>query len=416
MAELTRYTCPNCNGVLHFAADAQKVTCDFCDSTFDVSELSVADAGDEAKVTLEHSEHAHGMEDFMARAPWSAAEGNLVSHVCSTCGAEIVCDQATVATNCPYCGNVMIASDTLAGRQPQLVIPFTVDRPHAEQIMGRYVVGKWYLPGDFAAELKHIQGVYVPFYLFSGEVEGWARYRGETDHTTGDKDNRHTYTTYSDVYREGEAEFVRVPVDGSSKMPDTHMDAIEPFNYQELTEFNAGYLAGYLAEVSDEDVDECLSRAETRCANTFESKLEHDALRHVDRVSRKDHSTVVDLTRVETTMLPVWLLHSTWENNEMLFAINGQTGRIIGDMPYSRAKRRSTIFVCVLVAGVIDFFLLRSLDTDETWPWILAVVLLIGLPFLVDSHFMSQVRNANIRTEANDAVERGHFEITKRKG
>ena len=218
------------------------------------------------------------------------------------------------------------------------------------------------------------------------------------------------------MYREGEAEFVRVPVDGSSKMPDTHMDAIEPFNYQELTEFNAGYLAGYLAEVSDEDVDECLERANTRCVNTFESKLEHDALRHVDRVSRKDHATVVDLTRVETTMLPVWLLHSTWENNEMLFAINGQTGRIIGDMPYSRAKRRSTIFVCVLIAGVIDFFLLRSLDTDETWPWILAVVLLIGLPFLVDSHFMSQVRNANIRTEANDAVERGHFEITKRKG
>jgi len=416
MAELTRYTCPNCNGTLHFAPGAQKVTCDFCDSTFDVSELSVADAGDEAKVTLEHSEHARGMEGFMNRAPWAAAEGNLVSHTCSTCGAEIVCDQATVATNCPYCGNVMIASDTLAGHQPQYVIPFDVERAQAMEIMGRHVTHKFYLPRDFSAELQHIQGVYVPFYLFSGEVEGWADYRGETDHEVGDKDHRETITTYSNVYRAAEAEFVRVPVDGSSKMPDTHMDAIEPFHYDKLTEFNAAYLAGYLAEISDEDEEECLDRAKTRCVNTFEHRLERDAVRHVDRVVRRDHETNVALSDVETTLLPVWLMHCTWEAEEMLFAINGQTGKIIGDMPYSRAKRGSTIAACALVGAVIDFFLLRNADMDETWPWVMAIVILIGLPFLVDSIFMGQVRTANLATDADDAVERGHFTVTVRRG
>lgn len=418
MAELSRYVCPNCNGVLQFSSEKSQVTCEFCGGTFAVEDLKFPEVGDEEKVQLEESEHIKTVDDFLKRAPWSAEEGNLVSHTCNTCGAEIVCDQATVATNCPYCGNVMVASTTLAGRQPQMVIPFKVDRARAEKVMGEHVTGKWYLPKEFSAELQHVQGVYVPYYLFSADVRGWARYDGEKDETVGSGDDKRTITHHRDVYRAGEAEFVRVPVNGSSKMPDGHMDAIEPFDYNELQPFNVGYLAGYMAEVADESSDERQGHAKDRCQQTFESKLEHDALRHVDRVRRKDYATDIDVTTVETTMIPVWLMHCTWQNENMLFAVNGQTARIVGDMPHDSGKRALTIFVSVVIALILSLVYMFGISDDGLSAGNLGVtvVLCVLLPVLVDGFFMGQVRTANEKHEAADAVARGSFQITDRRG
>lgn len=418
MAELTRYVCPNCNGVLQFSSEKRQITCEFCGCDFAVDDLKVPEVGDRQEVEFKKSEHTNSVDDFLKRAPWDTAEGNLVSHTCNTCGAEIVCDQATVATNCPYCGNVMVASQTLAGRQPQMVIPFKVDRNKAEAVMGEHVTGKWYLPKEFAAELQHVQGVYVPYYLFSGDVNGWANYDGETDEQVGTGKERKTITHHSKVWREGEAEFVRVPVNGSSKMPDGHMDAIEPFDYDELKPFNVGYLAGYLAEVADEESQERWGHAEERAANTFESKLKDDARRHVDRVTLLDHQTDVTMNKVETAMIPVWLMHCTWQNENMLFAVNGQTARIVGDMPHDSGKRALTIAISVIIGLVLSGFYVFGISDDGLTMGNLAIMLVacILLPIVVDGFFMGQVKTANQKHDAVDAVERGHFVVTDRRG
>lgn len=418
MAELSRYVCPNCNGVLQFSPGNHEVTCSFCGGTFSVEDLKAPDIGDEEEVELQSTEHVAGVEDFLKRAPWGNAEGNIVSHTCSTCGAEIVCDQATVSTNCPYCGNVMVASSTLAGHQPQMILPFKVDRSRAEEVMGKHVRGKWYLPKAFEAELQHVQGIYVPYYLYSTTAHGWAWYDGETDTTVGTGKNKRTITTHSRVYREADATFVRVPVDGSSKMPDGHMDAIEPFDYDEFEPFNVGYLAGYLAEIPDETPDDCWGRAQDRCENTFDEKLRSDAKRHVDRVTREEYETNVELSEVETTMIPVWLMHCTWEDENMLFAVNGQTAKIVGDMPYDKGKRALTIALSLIVAAAaaIYFLIMRYDGDDRTGRIIIAVIISVFVPAIIDGIFMGQVRTANVKHEADDAVDRGRFEVTSRQG
>ena len=419
MAELTRYVCPQCNGVLQFSSDLSKVTCEFCGGEFDVSELKL-EIGDETQVEVNAGEHVKTVDEFLKRAPWEelSEANNLVSHTCNTCGAEIVCESATVATNCPYCGNVMVASSTLAGRQPDMVIPFRVNREKAEEVLGQHVTGKWYLPKEFSAELQHVQGVYVPYYLYSTEVEGWAWYDGEKDHHEGSGKDRRTVTTHHDVYREGNAEFVRIPVNGSSRMPDGHMDAIEPFDFDELEEFNVGYLAGYLAEVSDESSDQCWDKAEHRCESTFDAKLREDALRHMDRVTRESYNTDITLSGIETTMIPVWLMHCTWESENMLFAVNGQTARVVGDMPHDRGKRALTIFLSVVIGAVLALFYILKISDDgfTTGNLVLLVAACIVVPMLIDGFFMGQVRTANEKHEANDAVERGSFNVTDRRG
>lgn len=417
MAELTRYVCPNCFGAVQFSPGASKVTCEFCGGEFAVDELKV-EVGDEEQVQINAGEHVKTVEDFLKRAPWGEGGSNLVSNTCSTCGAEIVSEQATVATNCPYCGNVMVASNTLAGHQPDMVMPFKVNREKAEQVLSEHVTGKWYLPKEFSAELQHVQGVYVPYYLDSTNVRGWASYDGEIDETIGEGDDARTITHHRDVYRAGEARFVRVPVNGSSRMPDAHMDAIEPFDYNELKPFSVGYLAGYMAEVADETAESCWGKVESRCANSFESKLESDARLHVDRVTRKQHATAVKLDRVETTMIPVWLMHCTWEQEDMLFAVNGQTARVVGNMPHDAGKRAMTIGICVAIGAVLGLVYAYVLDGDGLGGKNIGILvaLCVIVPLVVDSIFMGQVRTAVEKHEADDAMARGSFTITERRG
>ena len=117
-------------------------------------------------------------------------------------------------------------------------------------------------------------------------------------------------------------------------------------------------------------------------------------------------------------LIPVWLMHCTWENENMLFAVNGQTARVVGDMPHDSGKRALTIFLSVVIGLVLGLFYVFKISGDgfTTTNLIVLAVCCILLPILVDGHFMGQVRTANEKHEADDAVERGSFTITERQG
>ena len=137
--------------------------------------------------------------------------------------------------------------------------------------------------------------------------------------------------------RAGSIGFEKIPVDASSKMPDDHMDSIEPYDYSGLKEFSTAYLPGFLADKYDVSVKDSQKRADTRCASTLE-----DALRGT--VTGYDSCTLehkqIDLKRgkVHYALLPVWMLHTKWNGQDFLFAMNGQTGKMVGDLPTSKGK------------------------------------------------------------------------------
>ena len=344
--KVTNYQCPACTGPLHFDSTTGKLVCDYCGSAYEVADIEAqyaqkqqkadaAAASDEKKAAARRAKAAD--EDPV----WSEAEASgLSSYSCTTCGAELVCDATTAATTCPYCGNPTVLGGQLSGKlKPEYIIPFKMDRKTAIENLKKYYKGKAFLPKAFkdGNHIEEIQGVYVPFWLYDGRMEARGAYKAEISESHREGDYVVTTTKHFDVARVGDADFVRVPVDGSSKMPDTHMDAIEPFDYSALKPFSTAYLPGFLADRYDEDAKTCADRAKTRIENSTAEAL-RQTLSEYAVVDTREENINVRMKKAHYTLLPVWMLHTRWKEQDFLFAMNGQTGRLIGDLPVDKGR------------------------------------------------------------------------------
>ena len=159
--------------------------------------------------------------------------------------------------------------------------------------------------------------------------------------------------------REGSLTFEKVPVDASSKMPDDHMDSIEPFDYKELKPFSTAYLPGFLADKYDVSVEDSQERADSRCAGTLVDAM-RDTVVGYDGCFVEDQDVKLKRGKVHYALLPVWMLTTKWKDKDYLFAMNGQTGKLVGDLPTSWGKFWATfgIITGVLTAALTAFFLL----------------------------------------------------------
>ena len=335
MAKMQEFKCPCCGGSIEFDSSVQKMKCPFCDTEFDVGTLS------EYAQTVEGEQPEDMSWSDEAGSEWQDGESEgLRTYVCKSCGGEIVGDANTAATACPFCGSPVVMTGQLSGvLKPDYVIPFKVSKKEAIEKLKMHYKGRPYLPKSFKDDnhIEEIQGVYVPFWMFDGKASGEVSYKATTSKVYEKGDEEITETRHYEVSRAGSIGFEKIPVDASSKMPDDHMDSIEPYDYSGLKEFSTAYLPGFLADKYDVSVKDSQKRADTRCASTLE-----DALRGT--VTGYDSCTLehkqIDLKRgkVHYALLPVWMLHTKWNGQDFLFAMNGQTGKMVGDLPTSKGK------------------------------------------------------------------------------
>ena len=342
------YECPACGGSLTFDSKSQKIKCPFCDSEYEISQFEEND----------------GMNwEVRPGSQWDEGEeSSMEVYSCNSCGGEIVCEDTTVSTSCPYCGNPVVLKGKLSGMlKPDYVIPFKVSKREAIEKLKMHYKGRPYLPKSFKDDnhIEEIQGVYVPFWMFDGEAEGWANYKASRSHTHREGDYEVTRTEHFDVYREGSLAFEKVPVDASNKMPDDHMDSIEPFDYKELKPFSTAYLPGFLADKYDVSVEDSQERADSRCAGTLVDAM-RDTVVGYDGCFVEDQDVKLKRGKVHYALLPVWMLTTKWKDKDYLFAMNGQTGKLVGDLPTSWGKFWATfgIITGVLTAALTAFFLL----------------------------------------------------------
>ena len=93
---------------------------------------------------------------------WSEAEAEgLNSYSCPTCGAELVCDETTAATSCPYCGNPTVLGGKLSGKlKPEYILPFKLDKKTAIAQLTRYYKGKAFLSKAFKRDVYKRQAAH----------------------------------------------------------------------------------------------------------------------------------------------------------------------------------------------------------------------------------------------------------------
>lgn len=420
--ETTNYQCLACGGPLRFDGATQKLVCDHCDSAFDVATVEAEYAARQAKADAAAAQAGAtgGVATDQAASEATVTDDGLVQYICSSCGAELVSDGTTAVTKCPYCDNPTVVPGVLQDAfKPDLVIPFKLDHDRATQALSDFYKGKKFLPKEFSSNnrIQEIQGVYVPFWLYDARANGQGYYEGRQVRTYTQGDERITETKYFDCSRAGTLDFVRVPVDGSSKMPDTHMDAIEPFDYSELVPYSVAYLPGYLADRYDQDCTACSHRAENRMVESMKATLE-DTVTGYDSVSCKSCDVGVDWGKSQYAMFPVWLLNTKWNGEDFLFAMNGQTGKLVGNLPVSMAKV-ITWFVGILVlVGAIAAAAIFGLGMMEEASTAAQIGAAVGVGAVVAAIacfiFYSQMKTANEATQAQAYRQLETFNLTCR--
>ena len=314
--------------------------CPYCDTEYEAEALR---AYDEALGQQGQDE----MEWETPKRCWQEGEADaLHSYVCSSCGGEIVCEKTTAATNCPFCGNPVVMTERLSGMlKPDYVIPFKLDKQAAKAGLARHLQGKRLLPKVFKDQnhIDEIKGVYVPFWLFDADAAADIRYKATRVRTWGDSNYIYTETSFYSVLRGGSIGFDRVPVDGSSKMADDLMESIEPYNFADAVDFQTAYLSGYLADKYDVTVEQSVERANARVKKSTEQAFAATVQGYAT-VTPESCSVRLANGKAKYALYPVWLLNTTWEGQRYTFAMNGQTGKFVGDLPLDKGAYRKWLF------------------------------------------------------------------------
>ncbi len=361
MATTVNYKCPHCSAPLSFIPGNNKVTCEYCGTEFEISAIEQM-FDSQQKLAAKELEAKKAKWDLAeAGGEWSPDElQNLKTLTCSACGAELVCDENTMATECCYCGNPTMVPQRFSGMlKPDLVIPFKKSKQEAVAALKKFYEGKKLLPDAFTANnrVEKIQPMYVPFWLFDSTVEAHLQVRAERDKVRENSSEVITETSVYNCNRGGTMKFEKIPVDGSKKMNDTYMESIEPFDYSELVPFSAAYFTGFLADKYDVDVNESAPRADKRVEKTALEVLS-ETIKGYDRAREISHAVIKSKSKVSYAMVPVWILTTKYNNQPYTFMMNGQTGKFVGSLPSDSGKAFKYTAAATVISFPIIYFLI----------------------------------------------------------
>ena len=348
---------------MRFDPASGKLVCDYCGAVIDIAQ----DEKPEAAPAVEEQDLTVGGLDFDAITSHASDPGAaaLPIYNCVSCGAEVIAPAEQMALTCPYCGNNIVLTDKASGSlRPDAVIPFEIDKKALPDAMNAFYKGKVLLPKNFFSEstMSKVTGVYVPFWVFNGRMSGNLTFRAESSTTTRSGDYKITETRDYVLDRDVNVEFRDVPVDASGRIDDALMDSLEPFNMESARPFDMRYLAGFTADRFDVAKADTEPRARQRMANTAE-KVVSSRIGGYDRVTHTGGELTADLN-ARYMLFPVYMFTLAHGGRDYQFAVNGQTGKVVGDVPIDKKvslgyflKRAGIIAGAIILFSVLKYFL-----------------------------------------------------------
>lgn len=335
MSATATFKCPSCGGYLEFDPEGQRFLCPYCGASFNEDELRRQSA---------------------AQAEASAAQANLRSYHCQSCGAEIVTDDTTAATRCYYCHSPVVLTDRLSEAfQPDGVIPFKLTRKEAEEKFNAFVKSKHFIDKEFftVQQMEDFSGVYYPYWF--ADVEANADFDGTGTRVTviPSPSKTVTITRFFDVQRQGKVSIRNLVRKALSKADAKLSDGIHPYDLSEQKPFSMGYLSGFLAEKRDVEADavkpEMMEEAEGYAKEMMSARDDYDTLQGEVTL----HPTK---TPMRYMLLPAWVLtYKGKDSNEpYYYMMNGQTGAVCGKLPLKKGK----LALCSALVGLGLFALL----------------------------------------------------------
>ena len=366
--EEQRFPCPNCGADMRFAPGEGKMICDFCGNEEPIEgSLTVTDAIRELdfRAALDQQLPAQEMEEIRAVT-------------CVNCGAQFEFDPAVHAAECPFCATPIV-TDTGAHRhiKPRGVIPFVLDESAARTAMTDWLGRLWFAPSglqQYARKGRRLAGIYVPYWTFDADTK--SSYRGERGTV---------YYETRTVHRNGKAQQVRVarvrwsPASGrvarffddvvvlaSRSLPKAFTDALAPWDLSQMQPYAPEYLAGFRAEGYTVQLDEGYVEARAHMDRVIERDVRFDIGGDRQRIHGID--TSVGAVTFKHVLLPVWLAAYKYRGKSYRFVVNGQTGTVKGERPWSAWKIAFAVILGLIVAAIAGYFFAQGQGAEGFVP------------------------------------------------
>ncbi len=345
-----RFPCAQCGASLRFAPGQARLSCEYCGHEQDIPQID-----DETRVTALQSLDYH--EAVANTLPQDEFEETRVVS-CDTCGAQVEFDRDVHSSECPFCASPVV-TDTGANRhiKPHAILPFKLSEQEAQARAGAWLKSLWFAPSELAKYARssgRLNGLYLPYWAF--DVATRTRYSGQRGThyyvTSGRGKNRRRQrrTRWRSVSGSVGRQFLDLLVMAAQSLPRANIRKLEPWTMADLQPYSADYLSGFRAEAYTVDLPDGFEIAKQRMEEQIRADIRRDIGGDDQRISSM--STDYSDERFKHLLLPIWMAAYRYRGKTYRFIINGQTGRVQGERPWSVAK------IAAAVAGGLVFLAL----------------------------------------------------------
>lgn len=367
--------CPHCGDVITYSIEDKSLTCEGCGTTFSAGSVVNEDVWKQLETV----------------------ECDL--YKCSTCGAEITVNNVEAATFCGYCGQPTIVFNRVSSfAKPEKIIPFSVTKEEAEMKIRKYLKRSffsWRKLRNF--ETERICGIYVPFWLYNLDYSSQQTLKG----TEGNGKNSRTYY----YFRECECKLSNLTIDASKELDNRSSQRLEPFDIHEAKDFDIAYLSGFYADRFDSSAKSEEFSAIYKAKELYDQEV-------IKTIPGRSVSIITDVPKytinsVSYALLPVWFLSFLDENNNTYtIMVNGQTGKVVGALPFVKKLVYSLTFATGCILSLPCFMMLKdvlpSADSESTFRIIVLIIAIIVVLYRTGKKYWDKVRTSIYLTTAKD--------------
>lgn len=301
--------CPNCGGPLIYDVESGMMKCSYCD-------------GLSSKKEYDSQE-----KEYM--------EMNI--YHCSSCGADLMVGKTQSSTFCSYCGSPSIVHARVSKEEkPKKIIPFKITENQALSSIKEHFSHGSYIPAKIK-ELtpEKVRAIYIPYWLYSSYV------RKKTTITAQADNDRYIYN------RDVSCTYKDVPMDASLKLSNDLSRRLEPYHMKDLEDFDVAYLSGYYADKYDVPQDALKGQVQKRCRRFMNLEI-LNSCPHANMIPTKSGNIAnfsesgteeeYELQDVTYALLPAYFVNIQYDNRKELIIVNGQTGKVVGNLPVEKGR------------------------------------------------------------------------------
>lgn len=345
-----QHKCKKCGGIMVFSPSVGMLKCEYCGATeeLDLGEITVKE--NDFNYWLEHSDQMESEQTLQAEVK------------CKQCGAVTTFPPDVSSFKCAFCGTPIVLDQAVQQRSwtPEYILPFKVDMKRCNDLFANWMKSLWFLPNELKSKThsdERFKGVYLPYWTYDAQTT--TDYTGERGddrvETSTDKDGKvqkRTVTDWSDASGQVSREFDDVIVPATSSLPPEIAKFLTNWDKENYVPYDPIYVKGFITEIYKDDFKACYPKAQEKMKTIIKDDVRQDIGGEHQRIGTMD----IDYSEVKFkhTLLPVWTSAFRFKDKVYLFAINGRTGQVVGQRPYSAGK--IILFVLAIIVVLVLLF------------------------------------------------------------